>query len=275
MNFFRFIRFSHTLFALPFALGTMVVAAKGWPGWTLFSLILACMVFARTAAMLFNRLVDWELDQRNPRTAGRHLLIHKNLAIIACLGSAICFVIVASYINKLCFLLSPLALVLLFFYSLTKRFTSFAQFFLGLALAISPIGAWMALTASVALAPFVLGAGVIGWVAGFDIIYATQDVEIDRQEKLHSMVVWLGVPRAMNLALWLHFFFFITLICFGYTAHLSLFYDLVLVPVPFLLWYEHKIAKTGEVTLINRAFFQTNVLIGLIFLFATIVSQCS
>lgn len=274
-NVLAFIRFSHTLFALPFALGAMVVAAHGWPGSLLFFKIIGCMVFARTAAMTFNRIVDWEIDQRNPRTAGRHLLISKKRAIALCLVSALSFVLITSFINKLCFLLSPIALFFIFFYSLTKRFTSFAQFFLGLALAVSPIGAWIAVTGGFSLAPFVLAIGVIAWVAGFDTIYATQDVEIDRQEKLHSMVVWLGVKRSLVLAEWLHLFFFMALFAFGYVAQLSLFYYLVLLPVPFLLWYEHSISKTGKVDLINRAFFNTNVLIGLIFVVATIVSQCS
>ena len=271
-GFLTFIRFSHTLFALPFALGAMVVAAHGWPGWYIFLGILACMVFARTAAMTFNRIVDWEIDQRNPRTVGRHFLVNKNMAITVCIVSAIFFVIAAASINKLCFLFSPVALAFLFFYSLTKRFTSLAQFFLGLALAISPIGAWMAVTGGFALPPFILALGVVGWVAGFDIIYATQDVEIDRQEKLHSMVVWLGVPRALVLAQVLHLFFFVALIGFGIASHAPHSFYFFLLPVPFLLWYEHRIAKTLNVDFINRAFFQTNVLIGLIFVNATIVN---
>ncbi len=128
-DFLTFIRFSHTLFAMPFALGAMIVAAHGWPGWPIFLGILACMVFARTAAMTFNRIVDWEIDQLNPRTAGRHFLLSKRMAITACIVSALFFVMATASINKLCFLFSPVALAFLFFYSLTKRFTSFAQFF--------------------------------------------------------------------------------------------------------------------------------------------------
>ena len=171
-----FIRFSHTIFALPFALGSMFVAAHGLPSFRVFALVVLAMVFARTAAMTFNRLADWEIDKRNPRTAGRHKLVSKRLAIGACLVSALLFVGTAWMINSLCFAL-PVALLIVFFYSLTKRFTHGAQFFLGLALAVAPIGAWIAVTGSFALPPLVLGASVLCWVAGFDIICATQDLE--------------------------------------------------------------------------------------------------
>jgi 4-hydroxybenzoate polyprenyltransferase len=268
-HFFTFIRFSHTLFALPFALGSMVVAAQGWPGWLLFGLIMGCMIFARTAAMTFNRIVDWEIDQRNPRTAQRHTLLNKQAAIMICSVSALLFVSTTVMINTLCFLLSPVALALIFFYSFTKRFTSLAQFFLGLALAIAPVGAWIAVTGKIALAPLVLALGVLAWVAGFDIIYATQDVEIDRREALHSMVVRLGVPQALTLARWLHIFLFGALILFGWMAEQHRFYYLFLMPVPLLLFYEHRMAKTLQLDAINRAFFQTNVAVGFLFLLAT------
>lgn len=267
-NFLTFIRFSHTLFALPFALGAMMVAAHGWPRWRLFGLILGCMVFARTAAMSFNRIVDWEIDQRNPRTAGRHHLLKKSQAIFACSFSAAFFVITASAINQLCFFLVPVALFFLFFYSLTKRFTHFAPFFLGIALAISPVGAWIAVRGTVTTAPLVLAAGVICWVAGFDMIYAMQDAEIDRKEGLYSMVVRLGVPRALSLAGWLHILLFVTLVFFGIMTGEHFGYYFFLIPVPFLLFYEHKIAATLQLDAINRAFFQTNVMVGILFLLA-------
>ncbi|MFZ4115945.1 MAG: 4-hydroxybenzoate octaprenyltransferase [Chthoniobacterales bacterium] len=268
-NFLTFIRFSHTLFALPFALGSMLVAAHGWPGWKLFGLIVGCMVFARTAAMSFNRIVDWEIDQRNPRTSGRHQLLKKSQAIFFCSLSVAFFVVTASAINNLCFVLAPVAIAVIFFYSLTKRFTHFAQFFLGLALAVSPVGAWIAVTGKIAFTPLILAAGVLCWVAGFDIIYATQDEEIDRKEDLHSMVVWLGVPRALRLAGWLHFLLFVVLIAFGVMNRQHLGYYLFLAPVPLLLFYEHKMAATLQLDLINRAFFQTNVVVGFLFLLAT------
>ena len=152
-GFLSFIRFSHTIFALPFALGSMFVAADGLPSFRAFALVVLAMVFARTAAMTFNRLADWEIDKRNPRTAGRHKLVSKPIAIGACVASAWLFVVTAWLINPLCFALSPVALAIIFFYSLTKRFTHGAQFFLGLALAVAPIGAWLAITGSFALPP--------------------------------------------------------------------------------------------------------------------------
>src|SRR5437762_8052755 len=172
-RFLQLIRFSHTIFALPFALGALVVAANGWPSLRILVLVVACMIFARTAAMLFNRLVDWSLDQRNPRTASRHLLISKSGVILLLAVSSGGFLLTAAAINRLTLILAPVALALIFFYSVTKRFTSATHFFLGLALAIAPIGAWIAQTGRIDLAPIVLAAGVICWVAGFDLIYAT------------------------------------------------------------------------------------------------------
>ncbi|MFZ4387784.1 MAG: UbiA-like polyprenyltransferase [Chthoniobacterales bacterium] len=272
MRFLTFIRFSHTVFALPFALGAMVVAASstgGLPGWRLFALILLCMVFARTAAMTFNRLTDWEIDMRNPRTASRHKLIGKAAAIATCAASSLLFIASAAFINPICFLLSPVALAIVFFYSLTKRFTHAAQFFLGLALSASPVGAWLAVTGSFAWPPIILAAGVLCWVAGFDMIYATQDVETDRREGLRSMVVRLGVPRALSLAGWLHLGMLLSLVLFGLSAALGSIYFLGLIPVPLLLLYEHRIARTLDLGKINKAFFETNAVIGLLFVVIT------
>jgi 4-hydroxybenzoate polyprenyltransferase len=268
-RFLTFIRFSHTVFALPFALGAMVVAADGFPGWRIFGLILLCMVFARTAAMTFNRVADWEIDKRNPRTAGRHKLIGKAAAIATCLVSALLFIASAAFINRICLLLSPVALALIFLYSLTKRFTHAAQFFLGLALSAAPVGAWLAITGSFAWPPIILAAGVLCWVAGFDMIYATQDEEADRREGLRSMVVWLGVPGALRLAGLLHLLMLIGLIAFGLSAHLGKIYFAGLLPVPFLLLYEHRIARSLDLALINKAFFETNALIGALFVVVT------
>jgi 4-hydroxybenzoate polyprenyltransferase len=267
-RFLTFIRFSHTVFAFPFALGSMVVAASstgGWPGLKVFGLILLCMVFARTAAMTFNRIADWEIDKRNPRTSGRHKLLSKASAIVTCAASALLFVLTTLFINQICFLLSPVALALIFLYSLTKRFTHAAQFFLGFALSAAPVGAWLAVNGSFAWPPIILAAGVLCWVAGFDIIYATQDEESDRREGLRSMVVHLGTPSALKLAGWLHLAMLAALVAFGLSAHLGWIYFLGLIPVPFLLLYEHRIARTLDVSLINKAFFETNALIGLLF----------
>jgi 4-hydroxybenzoate polyprenyltransferase len=272
-RFLSFIRFSHTIFALPFALGSMFVAAHGLPSFRVFALVVLAMVFARTAAMTFNRLADWEIDKRNPRTAGRHKLVSKRLAIGACLLSALSFVGTAWMINPLCFALSPAALLIVFFYSLTKRFTHGAQFFLGLALGVAPIGAWIAVTGSFALPPLVLGASVLCWVSGFDIIYATQDLEVDRREGLHSMVVWLGVPRALAMATLLHAFALAGFLFFGTIARLGPVYFLGLGLVGAGLVYEHLLAVKGTVAAINKAFFQVNAAVSAIFVLTILVDQ--
>lgn len=247
----------------------MVVAGDGFPGWQIFGLILLCMVFARTAAMTFNRIADWEIDKRNPRTEGRHKLLGKGSAIATCLISSILFVATTAFMNRICFFLSPVALALVFLYSLTKRFIHAAQFFLGLALSTAPVGAWLAVTGSFSWPPIILASGVLCWVAGFDMIYATQDMETDRREGLCSMVVKLGVPGALKLAGWLHLAMLMGLIAFGLSAHLRNIYFLGLIPVPFLLMYEHRIARTLDVALINKSFFETNAVIGGLFVAIT------
>jgi 4-hydroxybenzoate polyprenyltransferase len=272
-RFLSFIRFSHTIFALPFALGSMFVAAHGLPSFRVFALIVLAMVFARTAAMTFNRLADWEIDKRNPRTARRHKLVSKRVAIGACLVSALLFVATAWFINPLCFALSPVALLIVFFYSLTKRFTHGAQFFLGLALAVAPIGAWLAVTGSFALPPLLLGASVLCWVAGFDIIYATQDLEVDRREGLRSMVVWLGLPRALAVATLLHALALTGFLFFGTAARLGPIYFLGLGLVGAGLVYEHLLAGKGTVAAINKAFFQVNAAVSAIFVLTILVDR--
>jgi 4-hydroxybenzoate polyprenyltransferase len=271
-RFLRLIRFSHTIFALPFALGALVVAANGLPSSRIILLVLGCMVFARTAAMLFNRFVDWSLDQRNPRTASRHLLLSKSAVAVALGLSSIALVTTASAINRLTFWLSPVALAIVFFYSLTKRFTSATHFFLGLALGIAPVGAWVAETGRVDLAPLVLAAGVICWVAGFDLIYATQDYDFDRREGVRSLVVKLGVFRSLRLTQLLHLGMFGALIAFGVVAKLGPIYYCAMPLVAAALIYEHKTEKL-DVAGINRAFFQSNAFVSAVFLTAVCLDR--
>ena len=266
-RFFRLIRFSHTIFALPFALGALVVAANGWPSLRILLLVLLCMVFARTAAMLFNRLVDWSLDQRNPRTASRHLLVSKSAALALLVLNSVAFILAAAAINRLTFILAPVGLAVIFFYSVTKRFTSATHFFLGLALAVAPVGAWIAQTGRIELAPLVLAAGVICWVAGFDLIYATQDYDFDRQEGIRSLVVKLGITRSFHLAELLHLFTFAALIGFGLLAKLGSLYYWSMPLIAAALVYEHKIEKL-DLAGINRAFFQSNAFVSAVFLLA-------
>ena len=267
-RFLRLIRFSHTIFALPFALGALVVAANGLPSARTLLLVLLCMVSARTAAMLFNRFVDWSLDQRNPRTASRHLLLPKPAVGALLAVSSAVFLASAAAINRLTFLLSPIALAIVFFYSLTKRFTAATHFFLGLALAISPIGAWIAQRGDIDLAPFILALGVVCWVAGFDLIYATQDFEFDRREDIRSLVVKLGIARSLQLAQLLHLLLLAALIGFGFAAKLGPIYFLAMTLVAAALIYEHRSARSLDVTGINRAFFQSNAFVSAVFLIA-------
>jgi 4-hydroxybenzoate polyprenyltransferase len=271
-----FVRFSHTIFALPFALGSMLVAARsegGWPSLRLVGLILLCMVFARTAAMLFNRVADWEMDRRNPRTAARHTLLGRSTATVVLVVCSAAFVATTWWINPLCFWLSPVALAIVFLYSLTKRFTHFTQIFLGLALAVSPVGAWLAVTGAWAWPPLILAAGVLSWVAGFDLIYATQDVEFDRKEGVHSMVVWLGVDRALWLALLFHVAMWLLLGAFAVAAGLGPIFGVALLLIAGILFYEHRIAATRDLVRINDAFFKANALVGLIFVSAILLEM--
>src|SRR3982750_3993087 len=266
-RFLRLIRFSHTIFAIPFALAALVVAANGWPSLRTLLLVIVCMVCARTAAMLFNRIIDWSLDQRNPRTASRHLLVSKLSAVVLLILASAGFLLAASAINRLTCTLAPVALALIFFYSVTKRFTNATHFFLGLALAIAPIGAWIAQTGHINIAPIVLGAGVVCWVAGFDLIYATQDYDFDRREGIRSLVVKLGITRSLRLAQLLHLLTFAALIAFGIVANLSALYFWSMPLIAGALVYEHRTEKR-DLAGINRAFFQSNAFVSAVYLVA-------
>ncbi len=273
-RFLQLIRFSHTVFALPFALGALLVAARGWPNARTFVLVLICMVLARTAAMLFNRLSDWSIDQRNPRTANRHRLASRPVAVVFLILCSLGFVLASSAINRLTALLSPLALAIIFFYSITKRFSDATHFFLGFALAVAPAGAWIAQTGRLDLPPLVLGFGVICWVAGFDLIYATQDYEFDRREGLRSLVVRLGIARSLQLAQWLHVLMFAALLGFGLSARLGLVYFGAMPLIAGALFFEHRSAARLDLAAINRAFFQSNAFVSAVFLLAIVADLC-
>jgi 4-hydroxybenzoate polyprenyltransferase len=268
-----FIRFSHTIFALPFALGSMIVAANGFPSLRLILLIVLAMVFARTAAMIFNRLADWQIDQENPRTAARHRLIPRQFATALLIISSILFVLVTWQINAVCFALSPAALGIVFLYSLTKRFTDFSHFFLGLALAISPIGAWLAVRGRVDLPPLILAFAVLCWVAGFDLIYATQDEEFDRRAGLHSLVVRWGPRRALIVAQCLHLIMWFDLVIFGVVARLGAAFWWGTALILCALFYEHRSARQSDPVALNRAFFASNAFVSFIFVGSLILDR--
>src|SRR5205085_2627032 len=268
-RFLRLIRFSHTVFALPFALSALVVSANGRPSLKIVLLVLGCMITARTAAMLFNRFVDWEIDQRNPRTRSRHLLATRNIIFICLIFSSALFVFFAANINRLTFALSPVALAIIFLYSLTKHLTDATHFFLGFALGIAPVAAWIAQTGLVQLPALILAFGVVCWVSGFDLIYATQDYDFDRQERLHSLVVRLGLAATLRVAQALHLLMLVALIGFGLAAKLGTIYFAAMIPIAATLIYEHRSAcALDDVALINRAFFNSNAFVSAVFLAA-------
>jgi 4-hydroxybenzoate polyprenyltransferase len=264
----KFVRFSHTVFALPFAIGSMIVAAHGFPSVRVVLLIILAMVLARTAAMAFNRMADWEIDKENPRTAARHKLVSKQVGWSLVAFPSVAFILVCWFINPLCFLLSPFALVIIFFYSLTKRFTSFTQVFLGLALGIAPIGAWLAVRGKFALPPLVLGFGVLFWLIGFDLIYAIQDYDFDRKKGLGSMVVKYGIPTSLRLAQVMHAVLLCCLFVFGIAGGLGKIYFASLLLVLGALIYEHRAAARLDIAGINKAFFQSNAFVSLVFVAA-------
>ena len=268
-DFLELVKFSHTIFALPFALASMLIAASGFPDWRIFAWILVAMIGARTAAMGFNRIVDREIDALNPRTQNREIPAGKVSVTQASLlvgVSALLFVFAAWQLNNLALALSPLALMALFFYSYCKRFTHFAHFVLGLCLGIAPVGAWVAVRGSLDFAPCVLAAAVMFWVAGFDVIYATMDNDFDRAHGIHSLVQTLGISGALRAARLLHIGFIALLGIFGVLTQLSWpFYAGILLIAGFLI-YEHSLVDESDLRRVNAAFFTVNGVISVVFL---------
>jgi 4-hydroxybenzoate polyprenyltransferase len=275
-KYFEFVRFEHTVFALPFALAAMAVASRterGWPGWRTFLLILAAMVCARTAAMGFNRIVDRRFDALNPRTAGRHLpagQIKLMSAWVVVLMSAAGLVVVCYLINWICFVLSPVALGVIFFYSFTKRFTDFSHFFLGLSLGMAPLGAWLAVRGQFAWPPVALAVAVIFWLVGFDIIYATQDYESDKEQGLHSLPARWGIPAALRAARGAHGLMVLALLGFGLISRMRMPYYMGLTIILLCLVVQHVVARKRDPTSLNMAFFRMNAIISVVFLAAVV-----
>ena len=260
----EFIKFSHTIFALPFALMAMLTAGAGRVSVRVVLLILLCMVSARTAAMCFNRLADWEIDKENPRTAGRHRLISKSLGWFVMVASLLLLTWGAWSLNPLCFYLTPLATFMILFYSLTKRFTEFPHFFLGLALSAAPMGAWAAVRGELYdLAPWVLASAVLCWVFGFDLIYATLDMEFDRKQGLFSFPARYGLEPTLLLARILHGVAAIAFAGFGCLAGFSWIYAVAWLLSAGGLIYELQLCRKPDVGRINRAFFQVNAVVSM------------
>ena len=261
----EFIKFEHTVFALPFGLAAMLVAAGGMPAGRIFSGVLVCLVGARTAAMAFNRLADWQIDVKNPRTAARSTLVTKTTAWITVLAGVGGLVGGAWLLNPLCLILSPLAVGIVFFYSLTKRFTWASHGFLGLALGTAPVGAWLAVTGNFdSWVPIVLGSAVGFWVAGFDVVYSLQDRVFDRQEGLFSFPAKFGERAALRMATGLHGVAAALLGLFGWLAGFGWRYGVVWGAVCVVLGMENRWWKAeGDRW---KAFFQANAAVSLLVL---------
>ncbi len=268
-DFLSLVVFAHTVFALPFALLSAILAANGVPDGRTLLWILVAMVGARSAAMSFNRIVDRHVDAKNPRTARREIpagVVSPAAAALFCAVSAALFVVAAAQLNRLCLSLSPVALAVVLGYSYAKRFTAAAHLVLGLSLAIAPVGAWIAVTGAVALPPVLLGLGVVFWVAGFDVIYSLQDEEFDRREGLRSIPARFGAPRALQIA---RLFHGATLVLF-YAVFLAvdggwLFGTAVVVAGAFLV-KQHRLVSPADLTRVDAAFFTANGWLSVAFL---------
>jgi len=272
--FLEMIKFSHTLFALPFAFTGALLAARGIPSAGQLFWILLAMVGARTAAMGLNRLIDADIDARNPRTATRAIpagLLSKGSVSLFILVSVLLLLYAAYRLNPLCLMLSPVALFFLVLYSYCKRFTALAHVVLGICLAAAPIGAWIAIRGDVTLAPLLLGAAVMFWVAGFDILYALQDLEFDRQAGLHSIPVKLGVTGSLWLARLFSLAMIGLLIWLWVSETLGIAFICGIVAVALLLSYEHWLLRDGDLTRLDLAFFTMNGYVSIIIFFATAI----
>lgn len=261
------IKFEHTVFALPFAIMSAFIASGGVPPLPKLGWILVAMVGARSCAMAFNRLADAEIDGENPRTAMRAIpagLITKAAVWVFTLVSAGLLVIAAWSLNPLAFALSPVALAVIMLYSYTKRFTSLSHFWLGLALSISPVGAWIAIKGQFDWTPIVLCSVVLLWTAGFDIIYACQDITFDKKHQLHSIPARIGIRWALWLSSILHVIAVFLLFCIPLLTELGLFYYIGVGIVVCIFIYEHAIVKPNDLSRVNLAFFTLNGMISLV-----------
>ena len=255
------IKFSHTLFALPFALLAAVLAARGVPSWPTLAKILLAMVGARSTAMAHNRLTDRAIDAANPRTASRALpsgVLTVGFVRVFLAASVALFLMAAASLNRATLLLSPVALALLFFYAYTKRFTWLSHVVLGLCLALAPVGAWIAVTGSIAWPPILLGLAVLLWTAGFDILYALQDEEHDRKTGLQSLPARWGTRTALTVSAVLHAAMIPLLLAVERLSGGGLVFTAGILATAAALLYQHAIVKPGDLSRINAAFFTAN-----------------
>ncbi len=276
-KYLSFVKFSHTVFALPFALIGFFLATQ-YAGyrldWLIFIYVVLCMVFARNAAMAFNRYVDRDIDKLNPRTKQREIpagKITEKSALFFVILNSVLFIATTWFINSLVFYLSPIALFVVLGYSYTKRFTALCHFVLGLGLALAPIGAYLSVTARFDLLPILFSFMVLFWTSGFDIIYALQDDDFDKKHSLNSIPAYLGKRNALYLSAFLHLLVAVLIIWAGFFASFGLWYWLGSSFFIFLLIYQHSIIKVDDLSKVNLAFFTTNGIASVVFAFFTII----
>jgi 4-hydroxybenzoate polyprenyltransferase len=297
-NYLSLIKFSHTIFAMPFALIGFFLALQtgifeiniksGFPGVDAetrdilyikhlsikFGLVILCMIFARSAAMAFNRYLDRQYDAKNPRTAIREIpsgIINEKNALVFTIVNCVLFITCTFFINKICFYLSPVALFVILFYSYTKRFTALCHLVLGLGLSLAPIGAYLAVTGRFDGLPLLFSFAVLFWVSGFDIIYALQDEEFDKQNQLHSIPSMLGKRRALRVSELLHVLSAICVIYAGIYGKFGYWYWVGIAVFTGMLIYQHSIVKPGDLRRVNIAFMTANGIASVVFAFFVIL----
>jgi 4-hydroxybenzoate polyprenyltransferase len=279
------VKFSHTIFAMPFAiigffLGVYRYEFPGSTGWhtfvgsavlnyfKLFMLVVLCMIFARSAAMAFNSFLDRNFDAKNPRTAIREIpagIISKESALRFVIINCLLFIAATYFINRICFLLAPVALFVILFYSYTKRFTPLCHLVLGIGLSLAPIGAYLAVTGAFAFLPILFSFAVIFWVSGFDIIYSLQDVEFDQSQKLYSMPAWLGKAKALKVSEILHVLSASCVVFAGVYGHFGWWYWIGIAVFTGMLIYQHSIVKANDLSKVNIAFMTANGIASVVF----------
>ncbi|MBS1759728.1 MAG: UbiA family prenyltransferase [Bacteroidetes bacterium] len=281
-NYLSLIKFSHTIFAMPFAIIGFFIGLREvgffkflFSDFDLdknlllkFILVMLCMIFARSAAMAFNRYLDRHFDAKNPRTAIREIpsgMITAKNALAFTILSSLLFIVSCFFINRICFYLSPLALLIVLGYSYTKRFTALCHLVLGLGLSLAPIGAFLAVTGFFDLLPILFSIAVICWVSGFDIIYALQDEEFDRANDLYSMPVFLGKAKALRLSEFLHLLSTVSVIYAGYIGNFGVLYWIGVAVFIGMLIYQHSIVKPNDLRRVNIAFMTANGIASVVF----------
>lgn len=276
-NYLSLVKFSHTIFAMPFALIGFFLAVKYTNGvihWQIFLYVILCMVLARNAAMGFNRYLDRKIDEKNPRTKSREIpagIIKEKFALWFVIINSLLFVAVTFFINRLTLFLSPVALLVILGYSYTKKFTALCHFVLGIGLSLAPIGAFLSVTGEFRLLPLLFSFIVLLWVSGFDIIYALQDEDFDKAEKLKSVPAYLGRRNALYLSIIIHFICALITVFAGYYGGFGIYFWIGALLFIALLSYQHLLVKPNDISKVNLAFMTTNGIASVLFAVLTIL----